>query len=99
MFRGNVCVFNVKIPLSVDDCMLRLHLQGLLPTAEYELSEPLPNNMMQQKGNLRIIETESKFRCYANYMVISIIAPVYQLEYAKVILTGAILMKAGLPST
>ena len=36
----------------------RLPLQGLLADAEYEVSEPLPNNVTQQSGNLRIVETE-----------------------------------------
>ena len=36
----------------------RLMLQGLDPTAEYDVTEPLPNNVTQQSGNLRIIETE-----------------------------------------
>jgi hypothetical protein len=36
----------------------RLLLQGLLPDAEYEVSEPLPNNITQASGNLMIIETE-----------------------------------------
>jgi hypothetical protein len=34
----------------------RLFLQGLDPEAEYEITEPLPNNMSQAKGNLRITE-------------------------------------------
>lgn len=60
----------------------RLQLQGLLPDAEYEVSEPLPNNITQASGNLMIIETE---------------VPVYQLGVNKVVLTGSILMHAGLP--
>jgi hypothetical protein len=38
----------------------RLQLQGLLPEAEYEVTEPLPNNITQASGNLMIIETEGK---------------------------------------
>lgn len=38
----------------------RLQLQGLLPDVEYEINEPLPNNVAQNIGNLRIIETEGK---------------------------------------
>ena len=40
----------------------RLQLQGLLPEAEYEVTEPLPNNITQASGNLMIIETEGKTR-------------------------------------
>jgi hypothetical protein len=36
----------------------RLQLQGLLPEAEYEVTEPLPNNITQASGNLIIIETK-----------------------------------------
>ena len=39
----------------------RLQLQGLIPNAIYEISESVPNNIAQNIGNLRIIETESKF--------------------------------------
>jgi hypothetical protein len=39
----------------------RLQLQGLLPDAEYEITEPLPNNVTQASGNLMIIETAGKF--------------------------------------
>ena len=43
----------------------RLQLQGLLPDAEYEVTEPMPNNITQASGNLMIIETEGEFvRCY-----------------------------------
>jgi hypothetical protein len=60
----------------------RLMLRGLRPDAEYEVSEPLPNNVQQQADNLKIIET---------------IGPVYQLGYQTVFFTGEILMSAGLP--
>ena len=60
----------------------RLVLKGLDPQALYEVTEPLPNNLAQQSGNLMIIETE---------------VPVYQMGYHSVILTGSILMNAGLP--
>ena len=59
-----------------------MQLKGLLPNAEYEVTELLPNNLTQQSGNLRIIETE---------------VSVYQLGYSSIILTGEILMQAGLP--
>jgi hypothetical protein len=42
----------------------RLQLQGLLPEAEYEVSEPMPNNVTQASGNLMIIETEGKLCVY-----------------------------------
>ncbi|KAJ1430460.1 Melibiase-domain-containing protein [Ochromonadaceae sp. CCMP2298] len=38
----------------------RLLLQGLLPDAEYEITEPMPNNITQASGNLMIIETEGE---------------------------------------
>ena len=60
----------------------RLVLNGLRSDWEYIVSEPMPNNMAQQSGNLMIIETE---------------IPVYQLGYATVALTGSMLMHAGLP--
>lgn len=60
----------------------RLCLQGLDPETQYEVTEPLPNNLAQQSGNLMIIETE---------------VPVYQLGYRSVTLSGSILMNAGLP--
>ena len=40
---------------------IRLALQGLLPDAIYEIGEPLPNNVCQSSGNLRIVETEGKY--------------------------------------
>ena len=60
----------------------RLLLQGLLPDDVYEITEPIPNNMAQSTGNLRITELE---------------VPVYQLGYNSVRLSGEILMSAGLP--
>jgi hypothetical protein len=60
----------------------RLLLDGLDPMAEYEVTEPTPNNLTQQSGNLMIIETEM---------------PVYQLGFQSVTLSGSILMHAGLP--
>lgn len=60
----------------------RLQLQGLDPKIEYEIQEPLPNNIAQQAGNFKIIETELS---------------IYQLGYASVTLSGAHLMQAGLP--
>jgi alpha-galactosidase len=58
-----------------------LKLQGLDPEACYEVTEPMPNNVSQNSSNLRIVET----------------IPGFQLQYPSVILTGAILMNAGLP--
>jgi len=60
----------------------RLMLQGLDPDTEYEITEPAPNNLTQSNGNYLIIETE---------------VPVYQLGVSSVVLTGDILMNAGLP--
>jgi hypothetical protein len=60
----------------------RLVLAGLQLDWEYVVSEPMPNNLAQQSGNLMIIETE---------------VPVYQLGYPTVALTGSMLMNAGLP--
>jgi len=36
----------------------RLILQGLNPHYVYDVTEPMPNNVTQAKGNLRIVETE-----------------------------------------
>jgi hypothetical protein len=57
-------------------------LQGLAEHFVYEITEPIPNNVAQSSGNLRITELE---------------APVYQLGYRSVSLTGELLMCAGLP--
>ncbi len=38
----------------------RLLLRGLQPDAEYEITEPLPNNVIQNIGNLMIVESEGK---------------------------------------
>lgn len=60
----------------------RLLLQGLSPDAEYEVQEPYPNNLTQAAGNMMLIESSG---------------PVYQLGVASAVMTGQILMKAGLP--
>jgi len=60
----------------------RLQLLGLQSDAEYEVTEPMPNNITQASGNLMIIETE---------------VPVYQLGVSSAVLTGSMLMAAGLP--
>jgi hypothetical protein len=84
----------------------RLQLQGLLPEAEYEVTEPLPNNITQASGNLMIIETEGKARVLhaGSYMLFTdrcsvcrFAVPVYQLGVHKACLTGGMLMCAGLP--
>ena len=36
----------------------RLPLQGLESDADYELTEPVPNNLTQAQGTLMMIETE-----------------------------------------
>ena len=41
----------------------RLMLQGLSVDSEYEITEPIPNNIMQNTGNFLIIESDSKFLC------------------------------------
>ena len=38
----------------------RLQLQGLLPDAEYAVTEPIPNNVTQASGTLMIVETEGE---------------------------------------
>ncbi len=38
----------------------RLPLQGLDPESDYELWEPVPNNITQAQGTLMMIETEGK---------------------------------------
>ena len=60
----------------------RLLLQGLLREVDYDITEPAPNSVTQSTGNSRIVETD---------------CPSYQLGYASVILSGDILMHAGLP--
>lgn len=35
-------------------------LRGLSPEVDYEISEPIPNNIIQNTGNYQIIETERK---------------------------------------
>ena len=60
----------------------RLLLKGLDPNIEYEITEPLPNNIAQQAGNFKIIETDLS---------------IYQLGHASVTLSGNHLMSAGLP--
>jgi hypothetical protein len=42
----------------------RLTLQGLLPEAEYEVTEPYPNNITQSAGTLMVIETEGAHHVY-----------------------------------
>lgn len=60
----------------------RLHCQGLIPEYDYEITEPIPNNVFQASSNLRIERSDD---------------PIYQLGYKSIQLSGAILMKAGLP--
>ena len=60
----------------------RLPLQGLDPEADYEITEPYPNNVTQMEGTLMMIESE---------------VPIYQLSVNAVVLAGSILMTAGLP--
>lgn len=38
----------------------RLYLQGLLADAEYEVSEPFPNDITQSTGNYMVIETDGE---------------------------------------
>ncbi|RYG61559.1 hypothetical protein EON64_18495 [archaeon] len=42
------------------DLVPRLILQGLEAQADYELLEPLPNNVTQSTGTLMVIETPGK---------------------------------------
>jgi hypothetical protein len=89
----------------------RLFLKGLNPHVEYELSEPFPNNITQSAGSYMLIESESKLPLKSSVSFVFLIplfyvyrpsfcglVPVYQLGVDKVILTGNILMSAGLPS-
>ena len=39
----------------------RLTCKGLLPDAEYEITEPLPNNVEQRVDNLRIVESTGNY--------------------------------------
>ena len=59
-----------------------LFLKGLLPDAEYIITEPIPNNIQQSTGTNKIVES---------------LEPAYQLGHSSCIMTGQILMKAGLP--
>jgi hypothetical protein len=43
----------------------RLCLQGLLPSVEYEVTEPAPNDIAQASGTYMIIETEGEFSCFS----------------------------------
>lgn len=38
----------------------RLYLQGLMETAEYEVTEPFPNDITQSTGNYMVIETDGE---------------------------------------
>ncbi len=38
----------------------RLQLDGLVPHAEYEVSEPFPSNITQSSGSVMMIESEGK---------------------------------------
>jgi len=60
----------------------RLTLRGLIPEAEYDITEPYPNDITQQAGNFMLIESD---------------VPIYQLGRSDVVLTGETLMNAGLP--
>ena len=60
----------------------RLLLRGLDPAAQYQVSEPLPNNRMQKSGTLEVVQTP---------------APIYQLGAHKVCMHGAALMEVGIP--
>lgn len=46
----------------------RLQLQGLLAHAEYEVTEPYPNNLTQSAGTLMLIESEGE-----SQMIISVL--------------------------
>ena len=51
-----VCAFSVNSD-HWSNIVPRLMLRGLNPETEYEISEPIPNNVQQQVDNLKIIET------------------------------------------
>jgi hypothetical protein len=38
----------------------RLTLRGLIPEAEYDITEPYPNDITQQAGNFMLIESDGK---------------------------------------
>ena len=60
----------------------RLTLRGLRKDAEYMITEPFPNNLKQQAGNFKIIESDVRQ---------------YQLGQEVTKLRGSHLMMAGLP--
>lgn len=74
-------VFNIN-SMHWSNLVPRLNLKGLDKNFEYEICEQLPNNLYQSLGNLKITESN---------------APIYQLNFEKIILTGEILMSCGLP--
>ncbi|RYG60163.1 hypothetical protein EON64_19520 [archaeon] len=82
-------------------------MQGLLPEAEYEVTEPYPNNITQSSGTLMMVESEGEQACVwhsgntlSNSFVTRCVhvVPVYQLGVPSMVMTGDILMHAGLPS-
>jgi hypothetical protein len=85
----------------------RLTLRGLIPDAEYDITEPYPNDITQQAGNFMLIESDGKsfysFIIDIHFHSISLIynyqylVPIYQLGRSDVVLTGETLMNAGLP--
>jgi hypothetical protein len=60
-------MFRLFLPLIL---LIRLPLQGLEAEAEYELVEPLPNNVTQSTGTLMIIETagESNYNEFSVFL-------------------------------
>jgi hypothetical protein len=75
----------------------RLHLRGLLPDAEYEVTEPFPNDIAQSAGNFMLIESGGPSSILVLLLSNLLLVPVYQLGVSTVALTGDILMNAGLP--
>lgn len=49
----------------------RLPLQGLDPNAEYEVTEPIPNNVTQSTGNVMLLESEGNYCSQSSQMLLS----------------------------
>lgn len=74
MYLGNSSCFDntfMKMNANVFD---RLTLAGLECDADYEVTEPMPNNLTQSTGNVMIIETEGMVytneNCNSQYFIL-----------------------------
>ncbi len=65
-FQGKEGIWLISLLRVIFSNMIsvRLMLQGLDPEAEYEITEPIPNNITQATGNLMIIESAGEIIIY-----------------------------------